>query len=261
MLPHLSNTLNNRSCYAIHKPRIIAKELSIIPTDIYCSESIVLALLITSRMGEWNITMVNKTGDGGHPHKNVDFMLFQIPPDKLAIDSWTNAWKVAEVGYPGNVGPIVLPTKVQFYVIDRTYSNPRTTGPFDAKFGQTLSVAQKKADDAPIVSITSEKAAEGEIKVVNEVGNAKPLEMALYKNGRKLLSFKDVRPADAVYLAVEPAIYIADVDGSVKEGVDFKAVVQAAKATQFQLFPDKTKVTILIKQLGSGELQFVEDAN
>ena len=80
--------------------------------------------------------------------------------------------------------------------------------------------------------------------MINEHGNAKPLEMALFKDGRKLISFKKVRPADAVYLAVEPAIYIADVDGSVKEGDDFKAVVQAEKSTVFKLFPDKTKVTI-----------------
>ena len=61
--------------------------------------------------------------------------------------------------------------------------------------------------------------------------------MALFKDGRQLFSFKNVRPADAVYLAIEPAIYIADVDGSVQEGDDFKAVVQTEKSTMLKLFP------------------------
>ena len=208
-------------------------------------------------MGDFKINVVNQTGDGGLPPETVNFMLFQTVQN-LEVESWTKAWKVAKIGYPGNVGPVPLPEKVEFYVIDETYGNPRHSGPTNVLFGQTYSVVQKDKDAAPEIQPTNETAPKGQIKIINARGNPKRLEMALFKNGKQLLSFKNVRPADAVFLSVEPSIYIADVDGSVIEGQDYKAVDQRAKAKRFQLFPEKPDVTILLKKLPSGEITFEE---
>ena len=206
-------------------------------------------------MGDFSINVVNQTGDGGLPADTVNFMLFQTVQD-LKVESWTKAWEVAKIGYPGSVGPIALPEKVEFYVVDTTYGNPRHTGPINVVFGQTYSVVQKDKDAAPEIQPTKETAPKGQMKIINARGNPKRLEMALFKNGKQLLSFKNVRPADAVFLSVDPAIYIADVDGSVIEGQDFKAVDQRARAKRFQLFPGKPDVTILLKKLPSGEITF-----
>ena len=46
--------------------------------------------------------------------------------------------------------------------------------------------------------------------MIKEGENAKPLEMASYKDEDKLISYKNVRPVDTV--AIKPAIYIADVE-------------------------------------------------
>jgi ligand-binding sensor domain-containing protein len=81
--------------------------------------------------------------------------------------------------------------------------------------------------------------------------------MALFKNGSKMVSFKNVKPADSVYLTVKPSIYIADVEGIV-EGDDFEATTQATRSKQFQLFPGNPHVKIQITQKASGELVFSE---
>ena len=210
-------------------------------------------------MGEWRITIENLTGQGGTPGRHVEFMLFQTRPDPLTENSYSSAWKVADVQYPGRVGPIVLPTTVTFYVLDKADGLPRATGPFPVKFGQQIKVTQKRKADAPIVDVTGDPQPKGEIKTINASGNAQSLEFALYKDGRKIVSFKDVPPADAVYLDVKPSIYIADIMGSsIKEGDDFKADVQAAKSTQFELFPAVPELQIGIKALPSGETQFVK---
>ena len=208
-------------------------------------------------MGDWKITVFNNTDSTGLDPVTVDFMLFQTVPE-LTIESWSAAWEVAEVGYKGEVGPIILPVKVEFYVLDESYGNPRKTGPFPVSFGQAIEVKQENKDASPEISQSSENPPkDGEIKVVNAKGNPKPLEFALYKNGKKILSYKGVPPADSVYLSVKPTIYIAQVQkGTTRIGDDFKALVQSDSATQFGLFPDKLVVNIGVFQKPSKELYF-----
>ena len=215
-----------------------------------------------SSTGEWNITVLNQTGAEGLPGDVVDFVLFQTELNPSSCNDCSSIWKIAEVGYPGKIGPIRLPSKVEFCVIDESYGNIRQSGPIPVNFGETISIVQKNPDDAPIVSsvkLTNEEASEGTIDVTNERGNAKPLEMAFYKDGDKLISYKNVRPADTVTLVIKPAIYIAHVErGSFVKGTNFESFIHGEKATMFKLSPVKPDITISIKQLSSGELQFEE---
>mgnify|MGYP002803398365 CR=1 FL=1 len=207
-------------------------------------------------MADFKISVVNNTKSSEIPGKHVNVMLFQIKPDPLTVDSYSTAWEVNDIQSPGEIGPILLPEKVQFAVLDTTPAGaPRTTGPKDVKFGQIINVTQTNRADAPEISISGGTEAKKEIKVTNVGGNAQPLEMALFKNGRKLVSFKDVIPGNAVFLAVKPVIYIANVEGIV-QGEDFKAANQAAKSTPFQLEADVPDVNIQITQRPSGQIQF-----
>ena len=208
-------------------------------------------------MGDWKITVTNKTDSTGLDPVTVDFMLFQTVPE-LTIESWSSAWHVAEVGYKGQVGPIKLPVKVEFYVLDESYGNTRKTGSFPVSFGQAIEVKQEDKDASPVIQQSSENPPkDGEIKVVNAKGNPKPLEFALFKNGKKILSYKGVSPNEAVYLSVKPTIYIAQVQkGSMRIGDDFKAKVQSDSATQFGLFPAKPVVNIGVFQKPTKELYF-----
>ncbi|CAB4044083.1 Hypothetical predicted protein [Paramuricea clavata] len=210
-------------------------------------------------MGDFKITIENKTGDSGTPGRHVKVMLFQTLPDPLKANSYSTAWKVEDVQYPGSLGPITLPEKVEFFVIDQTADNPRTSGPFNVKLGDEVDVTQTDAASAPnAIKVGSQP--KGGIKVNNKAGNAQPLEMALFKNGRKIVSFKDVRPADSVYLDIKPVIYIADIDDIV-EGDDFEATTQATRSTKFQLFPGNPRVKIQITELGTRELVFSKAEN
>ena len=207
-------------------------------------------------MGDFNISVTNNTNSSDIPGKHVNVMLFQTKPDPLTADSYSTAWEVNDIQSPGLIGPILLPEKVQFAVLDTTRAGaPRTTGPMDVKFGQIINVTQTNADDAPEISISGGTQPKKEIKVTNVGGNAKPLEMALFKDGRKLVSFKDVDPGNAVFLAIKPVIYIANVEG-IDQGEDFKAVNQAAASTPFQLEADVPDVNIQITQLPSGQIKF-----
>jgi hypothetical protein len=207
-------------------------------------------------MGDFQISVVNKTGSSNVPGKHVNVMLFQTEPDPLIAESYSTAWKVDDIQFPGTLGPITLPEKVQFAVLDTTPDgDPRTTGPVEVEFGQIINVTQKKSADAPKISVSGEQQPNKEIKVTNLSGNVKKMEMALFKNGRKLVSFKDVIPGNAVYLNVKPVIYIANIDGIV-QGSDFLAANQAAKSTEFALQADVPSVTIQITQLPSGQINF-----
>jgi hypothetical protein len=214
---------------------------------------------IKNKMGDFKITVVNKTGDDGTTGRHVNVMLFQTLPDPFMSDSYSSAWKVRDIQYPGSLGPITLPEKVEFHVIDHPSGDPRETGPFDVKFGDIVDITQSDAASAPSVNVIVSASGQpkGEIKVSNKAGNVQPLEMALFKNGSKMVSFKGVRPADSTYLAVKPVIYIADIEGIV-EGDDFEATTQATRSKQFQLFPGNPHVKIQITQKASGELVFSE---
>ena len=210
-------------------------------------------------MGEWNITISNLTGQPDPPGETVEFMLFQTEPDPLVVNSYSSAWKAVEVQYPGKIGPVVLPSSVSFSVLDEVEGLPRQTGPIPVKFGQQIEVTQKTKAAPPSAKVLGTPQPKGEIKVTNKDGNVQPLEFALYKDGKKVVSYKSVAPADAVYLDIKPVIYIADIDGSsIKEGTDFKADAQAAKSTPFELYPDIPDIAIGIKQLPSGEIEFVK---
>jgi hypothetical protein len=210
---------------------------------------------IKNKMGDFEITVVNKTGDDGTPGRHVNVMLFQTLPDPLTTRSYSTAWKVEDVQYPGSLGPILLPEKVEFYVIDHASKNPRTSGPFKVNFGDIAEVTQTDAASAPSVKVVGSGQPKGGIKVKNKGGNKQSLEMALFKNGSKIVSIKNVRPADSVYLAIKPVIYVADIEGIV-EGEDFEATTQATTSTQIELFPENLHVKIQITQKDSGELVF-----
>ena len=213
---------------------------------------------ISPALEEWKITVVNKTGDSGLRPATVKFMLFQVArPTQLSIASRSTAWRVSEVGYPGSIGPIVLPSEVQFYVKDRSCGNLRNTGPFDIATGQAYSVVQKTIEEVPRVQLAPQLATPGEIKIINEKGNAKPLDIVLSKDGHKLLSVEYVRPATVFCFDIEPAVYVATVDDVCAHGADFRAVLQADRSTKFHLDPRDGELTIWIKQLKSGEIVFV----
>ena len=207
-------------------------------------------------MGDFKISVVNNTGSPNVKGRHVNVMLFQTEPDPLIANSYSTAWKVDDIQYPGKLGPIDLPEKVQFAVLDTTPDgDSRTTGPIDVQFGQTIEVTQKRAAAAPKINIGGDAQPNKEIKVTNLAGNIKSLELALFKNGRKLVSFKDVVPGNAVNLNVKPVIYIANLDGVV-QGADFEAANQAAKSTAFHLQAGVPDVTIQITQEASGQLNF-----
>ena len=104
-------------------------------------------------MGEWNITALNQTGAQRLPGEVVDFVLFQTQPDPSLCNDCSSIWKIAEVGQPGKIGPIRLPSKVEFCVIGESYGNIRQSGPVLVNFGETISIIQKKPDDAPTVRL------------------------------------------------------------------------------------------------------------
>ena len=109
------------------------------------------------------------------PGEVVDFVLYQTELDPSSCNNCSSIWKIAEVRYPGKIGPIRLPSKVEFCVIDESYGNIRQSGPIPVNFGETISIVQKKPDDAPTVKLTDEEAPQGKINVINEGGNAKTL--------------------------------------------------------------------------------------
>ena len=128
-------------------------------------------------MGDFKITVVNNTGAGPTKGKSVKVMLFQTVPDPLLTDSYSTAWKVRDIQYPGSLGPIDLPAKVEFYVLDKPGGDTRRTGPFSVNFGDVVDVIQTKVADAPTIKVVGSGQPKGEIKVNNKTGNAQPLEM------------------------------------------------------------------------------------
>ena len=115
------------------------------------------------------------------PGEVVDFVLYQTELDPTSCNNYSSIWKIAEVRYPGKIGPIRLPSKVEFCVINESYGNIRQSGSIPVNFGETISIVQKKPDDAPTVTLIYEEAPQGKNNVINEGVNAKPLEMAFYK--------------------------------------------------------------------------------
>ena len=140
---------------------------------------------------------------------------------------------------------------------DRSCGNLRNTGPFDIATGQAYSIVQKTIEELPRVQLAPQLATPGEIKIINEKGNAKPLDIVLSKDGHELISVEYVRSATVFCFDIEPAVYVATVDAVCAHGADFRAVLLAERSTKFHLDPRDGELTIWIKQLNSGEIAFV----
>ena len=144
---------------------------------------------------------------------------------------------------------------------DRSCGNLRNTGPFDIATGQAYSIVQKTIEEVPRVQLAPQLATTGEIKIINEKGNAKPVDMVLSKDGHELISVEYVRSATVFCFDIEPAIYVTTVDDICAHGADFWAVLLAERSTKFHLDPRDVQLTIWIKQLKSGEIAFVPSAH
>ena len=205
---------------------------------------------------DWQITLFNEVNDEAESGKDVSVMIFQAAHD---TSSYCSAWCLVNVPSPGRVGPIQLPKKAKFGVLDKTEDDiPRLSGPVDVEFGQYANVFQTNLEHGAKIKIDGDPQPDNTIKATNSKGNVQSLEMALYKNGNKLVSYKDVVPNTSVSFLLEPEIvYVTDGTNIIK-GCDFKASDEIQKATKFSLSSDKLDVCIKITRKSSGQLDFSE---
>ena len=205
---------------------------------------------------DWRITLFNEVKNDPESAKDVSVMIFQAADE---TDSYSSAWCLLKIPSPGRVGPIKLPKKVQFGVVDKIEDDiPRLSGPKDIEFGQHANVVQKNEEHGAQIMIEGDSQPGKEIKATNSKGNVQSLEMALYKNGKKLVSFKDVVPNTSVSFLLQPeVVYVID-GANIAKGEDFKASDEIDKATKFSLTSDKLDVNIKITRKSSGELEFSE---
>ena len=205
---------------------------------------------------DWRITLFNEVKNDPESAKDVSVMIFQAADE---TDSYSSAWCLLKIPSPGRVGPIKLPKKVQFGVLDKIEDDiPRLSGPVDIEFGQHANVVQKNEEHGAQIMIEADSQPGKEIKATNSKGNVQSLEMALYKNSKKLVSFKDVVPNTSVSFLLQPeVVYVID-GANIAKGEDFKASDEIDKATKFSLTSDKLDVNIKITRKSSGELEFSE---
>ncbi len=210
-------------------------------------------------MASWKLRVTNRSGS------NVKVMIFQTVPDDLMTDSYCTAWKVVEAPHPGDFN-VELPEAFQFYVIDQPNGGERESGPYPVYYGQEVKVLQKNAADAPTVTAKfDEYVPKDQIKVTNLVGNAQPLEMALFKKDSKMVCYKDIVPNTFLYMAIKPTVYMVVVSG-VKQGQEFltDSIVHSggqmmfimSGLTEFKLLKSKPAMNIEITQKSSGEYVF-----
>ena len=230
-------------------------------------------------MATWKIRLLNTTG------MNVDVMVFQVVPNSFIHRSCFTAWSVANQPSPGNTG-LELPETFEFCVIDYFGDQERQTGPYEVKYGYEVKISQPNAEYAPTVTCKfNENIPQDRIKVCNLKGNAQPLEMALFKNGRKMVFYKDVQPNGYEFMAIKRSVYMAVVSG-VKPGQEFPTishlynVLEAvgsysdslkmvsnsepakvgsySEPSEFQLLEDKLVMDIIITMDKSGEYVFTQ---
>ena len=148
-------------------------DMSSTQTSTMLDEEHIPTAVVFSTQLDWNIYLFNEIKPST---TDARVMIFQVLSAPLRVDnSYSTAWLVVEAPSPGRVGPIKLPKSVQFGVLDKTeHDIPRLAGP-DTK------------------------------------GNAKSLEMALFKSDRKLVTYKNVVPNISVFFLLESeVIYVAD---------------------------------------------------
>ena len=204
----------------------------------------------------WQITLFNEVNNEQESGEDVSVMIFQANHD---ANSYSSAWWLVNVPTPGRVGPIELPKIVQVGVLDKIEDDiPRLSGPADIKFGQHADVVQKNEEHGAEIMIDRDSKPGKEIMVTNCKGNVKSLEMALYKSGKKLVSYKDVVPNTVVSFLLQPdVVYVTD-GANLTKGYEFKASDEINKATKFSLSPYKLDINIKITRKPSGELEFSE---
>ena len=134
----------------------------------------------------------------------------------------------------------------------------RVTGPFEIKFGETATFVQKNVTDVPKVTQNSSNNFQNDrLKVINEKGNVRPLEFALYKKEAKLVSYKDVRPNnDVLFSTVQPVIFIMKRPVSHHIEYEFRAVDMMKQVKKIELHPSKPHVVIRIYKKHNSELEF-----
>ena len=223
------------------------------PTPITLVKSAVSHATILSTPLDWRITLFNEVEN---EDKDVLVMIFQATHE---TNSYSSAWWLVNVPSPGRVGPIELPKKVQFGVLDKIEEDvPRLSGPVDIEFGQNVNVVQNSEEHGAEIVVDGDPQPGKEITATNSKGNVKPLELALYKSRKKLVSYKDVAPNTSVSFFLKPdVVYVTD-GTNVPKGDDFKASDEIEKATRFTLPSHKFDVKIKITRKSSGELEFTE---
>ena len=179
-------------------------------------------------------------------------MIFQTVPDDLMADSYCTAWRVVEAPHPGDFN-VELPEAFHFYLIDQRNGGEKKSGPYSVYYGQEVKVLQKNAADAPTVTAKfDEYVPKDQIKVTNLVGNAQPLEMALFKKDSKMVCYKDIVPNTFLNMAIKPTIYMVVVSG-VKQG---QMMFIMSGLTEFKLLKSKPAMNIEITENSSGEYVF-----
>ena len=207
---------------------------------------------------DWQVTIINNTEGETKPGREVTIMLYQALSDPTVGKCYSSAWFVKHISSPGRIGPIPIPKKAQFGALDKPDGIPRLAGPINVEGGQNVNIVYKDPDHPPKIEITGEAQSNKEIKITSASGNAKALDVALYKHDKKLVSFKNVNPSEQVGFLLEPVLYIVDVDQTVSQGDDFQANVHASRATTIKLSEEKLDVNIEITQMENGELHFSE---
>ena len=211
-------------------------------------------------MTAWKIRLLNRTG------MNVNVMVFQVVPKSFLYGSYFTAWSVINQPNPGNIH-VELPETFEFYVIDYFGDQERQTGPFLVKYGYEVKISQRNAAKAPTVTCNlNENIPQDRIKVLNLTGNAQPLELALFKNKRKIVFYKDVQPNAFEFMAIKPSVYMAVVSG-VKQDQEFQTISyfnnvlnlgSYSEPSEFQLLEDKLVMDIIITKKPSGEYVFTQ---
>ena len=207
---------------------------------------------------DWQVTVINNTKGEAKPGREATIMLFQVLSGDTIDKGYSSAWLVERISSPGRVGPIPFPKKAKFGALDTRDGISRLTGPFDVECGQIVSIIHQDPEHPPKIEISGEPNDTKDLKVTNASGNAKALDVALYKCDKKLVSFKDLKPNQEVGFLVEPAIYIVDVGDNVSEGDDFLVSVHASRATKIVMSEEKRDVKIEITQTENEQLHFSE---
>ncbi|XP_076823129.1 uncharacterized protein LOC143469349 isoform X1 [Clavelina lepadiformis] len=187
------------------------------------------------------------------------FVAFQTETEPDDVESYVTPWVGAQIAEaPASVGPIKIPSDFEIAVIDTApggFGLMRTTGPFYAEAGDVWEV-DVPADDGSSPEMYYHEGMEtddGSIMLYANVTNAKKIEVAVFKSGRKLFSRRGIKPGESINIQIKPAIYLLEVDQDTfydVEGQDLRASEYIPKATCIDLNYRQTKMRILAKKRG-----------